>query len=93
MGHGRSRRGPVPVLLAGRAGHYIPRPDDAQWPAPSLYESAPTRDDQPLAERVRVSVTTLSDGPSIAVFDGGSQFRFRAVAERMGTGTGNRAVA
>ena len=37
-----------------------------------------------------MSVTMLFDGSSFALFDGGSQFRFRAVVERTGTGTGNR---
>jgi hypothetical protein len=37
-----------------------------------------------------LSVTMLFDGSSFALFDGGSQFRFRAVVERTGTGTGNR---
>jgi hypothetical protein len=38
-------------------------------------------------------VLTLFEAPLVALFEVGSQFRFRNGVERVGTGTGNRDVA
>ena len=54
VGHGRGRRGPVPVLLARREPDHVARPDLLDRPAPALRPAAAGGDDQRLAERVRV---------------------------------------
>ena len=45
---------PVPVLLSGREPDHIARVDFLEWPAPALCPAATSRDDESLAERVRV---------------------------------------
>ena len=52
--HRRLRRRPVPVLLAGRDPHHVPRTDLLDGVAPSLHASGARRDDQDLAARMRV---------------------------------------
>ena len=52
--HGGGRRGAVPVLLAGREPDHIAGPDFLDRPALALRPAAAGRDDQGLAERMRV---------------------------------------
>ena len=52
--HRRGRRGPMPMLLAGRKPDYIAGPNFFDWTGPALGASAASRDDENLAERMRV---------------------------------------
>ena len=52
--HGRGRRGPMPVLLAGREPDHVTRPDLLDRAAPALNPAAASRDDESLTERMRV---------------------------------------
>ena len=52
--HGGGRRGAVPVLLAGREPDHVTGPDLLDGAAPALHPAAAGRDDQRLAERMRV---------------------------------------
>src|SRR5579864_7908058 len=52
--HGRSWRGSMPVLLAGRKPDHITRADFFHRPAPSLRAAAARRDDERLSKRMRV---------------------------------------
>ena len=54
VGHGRGRRGAVPVLLARREPDDIAGPDLLDRAALALDPAAAGRDDQRLAERMRV---------------------------------------
>ena len=54
MRHRRGRRGAMPVLLTRRKPDHITRPDFLDRPAPALHPAAARRDDQRLAQRVRV---------------------------------------
>src|SRR5215211_5706921 len=54
VAYGRGRRGPVPVLLAGREPDHIAGPDLLDRPAFALRPAAAGRHDQGLAERVGV---------------------------------------
>src|SRR5688572_22693492 len=51
---GRRRRGAVPVLFAGRDPDDIARADFLDRPAPPLYPATARRDQERLAERMRV---------------------------------------
>src|SRR5437867_10587243 len=52
--HGRGRRGPVPVLLAGREPDHVPGSDLLDGPACALGPAAAGRDDESLTEWMRV---------------------------------------
>src|SRR5271167_794668 len=52
--HGRDRRSPMPVLLAGREPHHITRPDLLDRSAFALDPTAASRDDEGLTERMRM---------------------------------------
>ena len=54
MGHGRSRRGTMPVLFLGRAPHHVARSYCHFWTAFALHPATPVRDDQGLPERMDV---------------------------------------
>src|SRR5205814_1977961 len=54
VGHGRGRRGTVPVLFARRKPDHVPRPDFLDRAAPPLCAAAAGRHDQRLAQRVGV---------------------------------------
>src|SRR5712692_8193543 len=52
--HGRGRRSPMPVLLAGREPDHITGPDLLDRPAFALNPAAASRDDESLTEWMRV---------------------------------------
>src|SRR5579864_3353924 len=52
--HGRSWRGSMPVLLAGRKPDHITRADFFHRSAPALRAAAARRDDERLTERMRM---------------------------------------
>jgi hypothetical protein len=54
VGHCSGRAGPMPVLLAGRKPDHITGPNLLERPTPTLCEAATRRDDQRLAQWVRV---------------------------------------
>jgi len=54
VSHGRGRSRAVPVLLVGSEPNHIAGPDFFDRPAPMLSAPAARRNDQGLAERVRV---------------------------------------
>src|SRR5437660_12757512 len=54
VGHRGTRRGAMPMLLAGRARNDVARTDDLDRPAPALHVAAAGGDDERLAERMRV---------------------------------------
>ena len=54
VGHGRGRRGAMPVLLAGREPDHVAGPDLLDRAALALHPAAAGRDDQRLPERMRV---------------------------------------
>src|SRR5206468_994670 len=57
MRHRRGRRCAMPMLFARRAPDHIAGPDDLDRAAPALHEAAAGRDDERLAERMRVPIT------------------------------------
>ncbi len=50
----RGRRGAMPVLLARREPHHVPRPDLLDRAAPALRQAGAEGDDQGLAQRMGV---------------------------------------
>jgi hypothetical protein len=54
VGHGRGRRGPMPVLFAGREPHHITGMNLLDRSAITLSPTTAGRDDERLAERMRV---------------------------------------
>src|SRR6266508_2730901 len=54
MGHGRGGRGAVPVLFAGLEPDHVTRPDLLDRTTLALHPAAAERNDEDLAERVRV---------------------------------------
>src|SRR2546422_9776135 len=57
MRHRGGRRCAMPMLFARRAPDHIAGPDDLDRAAPALHEAAAGRDDERLAERMRVPIT------------------------------------
>src|ERR1700730_2110486 len=60
VSHGRGRRSPMPVLLAGREPDHITRPDLLDRTSPPLCQAAASRDDEGLTERMRVPSGTCT---------------------------------
>ena len=58
--HGRGRRSPMPVLLAGREPDHITGPDLLDRASPTLRQAAASRDDEGLTERMRVPCGTCA---------------------------------
>ena len=54
VGHGRGRRGAVPMLLTRRDPDHVTRPNLLDRAAPALHPAAASRHDQSLAQRVGV---------------------------------------
>src|SRR5215831_17878634 len=54
VGHGRGRRGAVPVLFTGRDPYHVAWPNLLDRPAPTLHASAARRHDQRLAKWMRM---------------------------------------